>query len=51
MNADEISELITANIAIQLSDMTTIPLSLIVITIISRVHEMQMSHAKSEENI
>ena len=48
MRAEEINELIAANLVTQLSDMTDIPLSLIVIGIISKVHEMQMSHAKAE---
>ena len=48
MRAEEINELIAANLVTLLSDMTDIPLSLIVIGIISKVHEMQMSHAKAE---
>lgn len=48
MRAEEINELLAANVVTQLSDVTGIPLSLIVIGIISKVHEMQMSHAKVE---
>ena len=48
MRAEEINELLEANVVTRLSDFTDIPLSLIVIGIISKVHEMQMSHAKVE---
>lgn len=51
MRAEEINELIAANVVTQLSDVTGIPLSLIVIGIINRVHEMQMAHANVEKNI
>ncbi len=51
MSAEEINELLAANIVTQLSDVTGIPLSLIVIGIISRVHAMQISHAKAEQSI
>jgi hypothetical protein len=51
MRADEINELMAANVVTQLSDVTGIPLSLVVIAIISKVHEMQMEHAKSEQSI
>ncbi len=50
--AEEINELLTINAAIQLFIyIITIPLNLIVISMISRVHEMQTSHAKSDQNI
>lgn len=51
MRAEEIDELIAANVVTQLSDVTQIPLSLIVIAIVNRVHDMQMSHAKSAQSI
>jgi hypothetical protein len=51
MRAEEINELIAANVVTQLSDVTGIPLSLIVIGIISKVHEMQIFHAKREQSI
>jgi hypothetical protein len=51
MRAEEINELITANLVTQLSDLTGIPLSLIVLGIINKVHEMQMAHANAEKNI
>ena len=45
----EINELLTVNVVIQIFIyVTAIPLNLIVITIISRVHEMQMFHAKGQ---
>ena len=51
MRAEEINELIAANVVTQLSDVTGIPLSLIVISIISKVHEMQISHARAGQSI
>ena len=51
MQEQEINELLIANEVAQFSYVTSIPLSLIVINIISRVHGMQMSHAKGEQNI
>ncbi len=51
MRAEEINELIAANVVTQLSDVTGIPLSLIVIGIINKVHEMQMAHANAEKTI
>lgn len=51
MQAEEINELITANVVTQLSDVTGIPLSLIVIGIVNKVHEMQMAHANAEKKI
>lgn len=48
MRAEEINELIAANVVTQLSDVTGIPLSFIVIGIINKVHEMQMAHANAE---
>ena len=46
MKGEGINQLIAANVVTQLSDITGIPLSLIVIGIIGKVHEMQMSQAK-----
>ncbi len=51
LQAEEINELMVANVVTQLSVVIGIPLSLIVIAIINRVHEMQMSHAKAEQRI
>lgn len=51
MRAEEIDAFLTANVVTQLSDVTGIPLSLIVLGIISRVYEMQMGHAKAEQRI
>ena len=51
MRAEEINGLIAANVVTQLSDVTGIPLSLIVIGIINKVHEMQMVHANAEKTI
>lgn len=45
MKAEELDEFITANVITQLSDVTGIPLSIIVIAMIGRVQRMQMSHA------
>ena len=50
MQAEEINELLTANVVTQFSDATIIPLSVILICIIRRVHDMQMSHAKVKQN-
>ena len=46
--AEELSEFLTANVVTQFFDATLILLSLILITIVRRVHDMQMSHAKAE---
>ncbi|WP_419769557.1 MAG: DUF4328 domain-containing protein [Candidatus Marinarcus sp.] len=51
MRAEEINELMAANIVTQLSDVTGIPLSLIVIGIVNKVHKMQMAHANAEKRI
>ena len=51
MGAEEINELIAANVVTQISHVTGIPLSLIVIGIVNRVHEMQMAHANLNKNI
>ena len=51
MRAEEIDELIAANVVTQFSDVTGIPLSLIVIAIINRVYVMQMSNAKIKQSI
>lgn len=51
MTAEEIDTLLTANVVTQLSDVTGIPLSLIVLGIIGKVYEMQMNHAKAEKSI
>lgn len=48
LRAEEIGELLAANVVTQLSDVTGIPLSLIVIAIVNKVHEMQMSHADAK---
>ena len=50
IRAEEINELLAANVVTQFSDATIIPLSLILITIIRRVHDMQISHAKVKQN-
>jgi len=51
MRAEELNELIAANVVTQLSDITGIPLNLIVIAMINRVYAMQISHIKSEQRI
>ena len=51
MRAEETNALIVVNVVTQLSDVTGIPLSLIVISIISKIYEMQMSHAKAGQSI
>ncbi len=51
MKAEEIDEFIIANIVTQLSDIISIPLSFIVISMISKVYKMQMSHAETMKNI
>jgi hypothetical protein len=48
LKAEEISELITVNVVTQLSDAIAIPLCLILLPIITRIYEMQMSHARKE---
>ncbi|MDR2710031.1 MAG: DUF4328 domain-containing protein [Burkholderiales bacterium] len=45
LRAEEIDELITSNIVTQLSDISDIPLTLILIAIISRIYKMQTAHA------
>ena len=49
--AEEIDEIITSNMVSQLYEITVIPLSLILIALVNRVHEMQISHARSERKI
>lgn len=44
VNADQIGELIAANIVTLLSDAMEIPLSFIVLAMVSKVYEMQVSH-------
>jgi Domain of unknown function (DUF4328) len=44
LKADQLNELIAANVVTLLSDATGIPLSLIVVSMVSKVYEMQMSH-------
>jgi hypothetical protein len=51
MRAEEINTLLTANVVTQLSDLTGIPLSLMVLSIIGKVYEMQMRHAKAEQSM
>lgn len=51
MRAEEINGFIASNVVAQFSEVTRIPLSLIVIGIVNRVYEMQMAHAKAEKNI
>ena len=46
MRAEEIDVMIVANLATQLSDVIGIPLSLIVIAIVTRVYEMQTTQHK-----
>lgn len=46
LKADQINELIAVNVVILLSDVTGIPLSLIMLAMVSKVHEMQLSHFK-----
>ena len=46
LKADQINELIAVNVVILLSDVTGIPLSLIMLAMVSKVHEMQLSHYK-----
>ena len=45
IRADEIDELLTANMASLASDIIKIPLCLIFLSIVKRVYSMQMSHA------
>ncbi len=42
----ETNEILKANFVTQLADLSLIPLSLIMIAIVNRVYQMQMSHAK-----
>ncbi|MDR1528904.1 MAG: DUF4328 domain-containing protein [Burkholderiales bacterium] len=51
MRAEEINELMTANVVTQLSDAFSIPLGLILIAIISKVRQMQTEHVKPEQSI
>jgi len=51
IRAEEINEFIAANIVTQLSDITVIPLSFILVSIINKVHEMQVSYAKNAQSI
>lgn len=44
LRAEELNELVAANLVTLLSDVVDIPLNLIVLAIIARVYEMQMSH-------
>ena len=46
LKADQINELIAVNIVTLLSDLTGIPLSLLVLAMVNKVYEMQMSHYK-----
>lgn len=48
MRAEDIDTLVTANVVSQLSFVSGIPLSLIVLGIIGKVYELQMNHAKIE---
>jgi hypothetical protein len=54
MRAEEINELMVSNLALQVSHIAVIPLSLIMIAIVSKICEMQLSHAtttdKSEDS-
>lgn len=50
MQAEELNELVAANVVTQISDVVYIPLNLIVLTIIARVYEMQMSHHSKKSN-
>lgn len=49
--AEEFNEILAANVVAQLSDVTAIPLSLIFIGIITRIHAMQVSYAKANQSI
>jgi hypothetical protein len=44
LRAESINELISANVVTLLSDLTEIPLSLIMLVVVKKVYEMQMSH-------
>jgi hypothetical protein len=44
--AEQINDLIAVNVVTLLSYMTGIPLSLIVLTMVSKVYKMQLSHYK-----
>lgn len=46
LKADQINELIALNVVTLISDVTEIPLSLIVLAMVSKIYEMQMSHYK-----
>jgi hypothetical protein len=46
LKADQLDEFIAANVVTLLSDATGIPLNLIVLSMVSKVYEMQMSHYK-----
>jgi hypothetical protein len=46
LKADQINELIAVNVVTLISDVTGIPLSLIVLAMVSKIYEMQMSHYK-----
>ncbi len=47
LKANEMDELILSNIITQLSDISEIPISLLLLGIVTRVHEMQMTRAKT----
>ncbi|MXS81715.1 DUF4328 domain-containing protein [Nitrosomonas oligotropha] len=44
LNAEQINELIVANVTLLFSNITGIPLSLILLAIVNKVYEMQVSH-------
>ena len=46
LNAEELDEMIRANVLAQIADAAEIPLGLLLIAIIRRVHEMQVSRAR-----
>ncbi|WP_037586919.1 DUF4328 domain-containing protein [Stenoxybacter acetivorans] len=46
LRADQINELITANIVLQLSYVMDIPLNLIVLVMVTKIYEMQMAQYK-----
>ena len=48
IQAEELNEFLAANVITQFYDATIIPLSLILISIIRKVHDMQMSRAKAQ---
>ena len=47
MRAEGLDELMTANLITQMSDLAGIPLSIIVLVMVTRVHQMQMSQLDS----